>query len=106
MTDIATLNDNFRTTFTGGQVLLTAGIDSMSMDDKANILSMVRNFNDFNKGNDPYKEHDFGSFDYKGNKIFFKIDYYDRFNKRFASENPADQAVTTRVMTIMLAEEY
>ena len=106
MTDIATLNDNFRTTFTGGQVLLTAGIDSMSMDDKANILSMVRNFNDFNKGNDPYKEHDFGSFDYKGNKIFFKIDYYDRFNKRFASENPANPTVTTRVLTIMLAEEY
>lgn len=106
MNDIATLNDKFRKTFTGGQVLLTAGIDSMSMDDKANILSMVRNFNDFNKGNDPYKEHDFGSFDYKGNKIFFKIDYYDRFNKRFASENPANQTVTTRVMTIMLAEEY
>ena len=106
MNDIATLNDKFRKTFTGGQVLLTAGIDSMSMDDKANILSMVRNFNDFNKGNDPYKEHDFGSFDYKGNKIFFKIDYYDRFNKRFASENPANQTVTTRVKTIMLAEEY
>jgi len=47
MADIKTLNDNFRKTFTGGQVLLTAGIDSMSMDDKANILSMVRNFNEF-----------------------------------------------------------
>ena len=35
MNDIATLNDTFRKTFTGGQVLLTAGIDSMSMDDKA-----------------------------------------------------------------------
>ena len=105
MNDIATLNDNFRKSFTGGQVLLTAGIDSMSMDDKANILSMVRNFNKFTPDNDPYGEHDFGSFDYKGNKIFWKIDYYDE-NMYGASENPADPAKTTRILTIMLAEDW
>lgn len=105
MADIKTLNDNFRKTFTGGQVLLTAGIDSMSMDDKANILSLVRNFNEFTPDNDPYGEHDFGSFDYKGNKIFWKIDYYD-LNYEFMSENPADPDITNRVMTIMLVEEY
>ena len=105
MSDIAKLNDNLRRTFTGGQVLLTAGIDSMSMDDKANILSMVRNFNDFNEDNDPYGEHDFGSFDFKGNKIFFKIDYYD-LNYEFMSENPADPTITNRVLSILLAEEW
>lgn len=105
MNDIATLNDNFRKTFTGGQVLLTAGIYSMSMDDKANILSKVRNFNDFTEDNDPYGEHDFGSFDYKGNKIFFKIDYYD-LNYEFMSKNPANSDITNRVLSIMLAEEY
>ena len=47
MTDIATLNDNFRKTFTGGQVLLTAGIAAMSSEDKANIISLVQNFIDF-----------------------------------------------------------
>lgn len=41
MNDIATLNDNFRKTFTGGQVLLTVGIAAMSSEDKANIISMV-----------------------------------------------------------------
>ncbi len=105
MNDIATLNDTFRKTFTGGQVLLTAGIDSMSMDDKANILSKVRNFNDFTEDNDPYGEHDFGSFDYKGNKIFFKIDYYD-LNYEFMSENPANPDITNRVLTILLSCEY
>lgn len=105
MNDIATLNDNFRKTFTGGQVLLTAGIDFMSMDDKANILSKVRNFNDFTEDNDPYGEHDFGSFDCKGNKIFFKIDYYD-LNYEFMSKNPANPDITNRVLSIMLAEEY
>ena len=46
MNDIATLNDNFRKTFTGGQVLLSAGIVAMSSEDKANIISMVQNLND------------------------------------------------------------
>ena len=105
MADIATLNDNFRKTFTGGQVLLTAGIAAMNSEDKANIVSLVQNFDNFNKGNDPYGEHDFGSFDYKGNKIFFKIDYYD-LNNEFMSENPADPTVTNRVLTIMTAYEY
>lgn len=105
MSDIAKLNDNLRRTFTGGQVLLTAGIDSLPADDKANILSMVRNFNDFNEDNDVYGEHDFGSFNYKGNKIFWKIDYYD-LNYKFMSENPADPNITRRILTIMLADEY
>lgn len=106
MTDIKTLNDNFRKTFTGGQVLLTAGIDSLPTDDVANIMLLVQNFNDFTPDNDPYGEHDFGSFIYHGNKIFWKIDYYDRFNTHFSSENPADPSITKRILTIMLAEEY
>lgn len=106
MTDIATLNDNFRKTFTGGQMLLTAGIDSLTTDDVANIMLLVQNFTDFTPDNDPYGEHDFGSFMYNGNKIFWKIDYYDRFNTHFASENPADPTITKRILTIILADEY
>ncbi len=105
MTDIKTLNDNFRKKFTGGQVLLTAGIDSMNAEDVANILQLVQNFNDFTPDNDPYGEHDFGSFIYHGNKIFWKIDYYD-LNNQYMSENPANPDITNRVLTIMLAEEY
>lgn len=105
MPDIKTLNDNFRKTFTGGRVLVTAGIDSLPADDVANITLLVQNFNDFNKGNDPYGEHDFGSFMYNGNKIFWKIDYYDISNQ-YLSDDPANPSVTNRVMTIMLADEY
>ena len=105
MTDIKTLNDNFRKTFTGGQVLLTAGIDSLPTDDVANIMLLVQNFTDFTPDNDPYGEHDFGSFDYKGNKIFWKIDYYD-LNHKYMSENPANPNITNRVLTIMTVYEY
>ena len=105
MNDIATLNDTFRKTFTGGQVLLTAGIDSMSSEDKANIVSLVQNFDNFTPDNNPYSENDFGSFDYKDEKILWKIDYYD-LNNQYMSENPANPNITNRVLTIMLAEEY
>ena len=47
----------------------------------------------------------FFSIDYKGNKIFAKIDYYD-LNNQYMSENPANPDITNRVLTIMLAEEY
>lgn len=105
MTDIKTLNDNFRKTFTGGQVLLTAGINAKPTDNVANILSMVRDFNKFTPDNDPYGEHDFGNFDYKGDKVFWKIDYYD-LNNQYLSANPVNPNITNRVLTIMLAEEY
>ena len=105
MNDIAALNDNFRKTFTSGQVLLTAGIATMSSEDKANIISLVQNFDNFTPDNNPYAENDFGSFDYKGNKIFFKIDYYD-LNYEFMSKNPANPDITNHVLSIMLAEEY
>ena len=105
MTDIAIINDNFRKSFINGEVLLSASIAAMSSEDKANIISMVQNFNDFTPSNDVYGEHDFLSIDYKGNKIFAKIDYYD-LNYEFMSENPANPDITNRVLTILLSCEY
>ena len=105
MTDIATLNDKFRKSFIGGEVLLSAGIAAMSSEDKANIVALVQNFDNFTPDNNPYSENDFFSIDYKGNKIFAKIDYYD-LNYEFMSENPANPDITNRVLTILLSCEY
>jgi hypothetical protein len=68
-------------------------------------MQRVTTFDDFTPDNDPYGEHDFGSFEADGHKVFFKIDYYDKA-LAYGSENPADPAVTERVLTIMLASEY
>lgn len=105
MTDIKTLNDNFRKTFIGGRVMLTSGIRAKTQDEIAEILEKVRSFNNFTTANDPYGEHDFGSFDYKGQKIFWKIDYYD-LNYEYMSENPADPTITNQALIIMLASDY
>ncbi len=40
-----------------------------------------------------------------GNRTFFKIDYYDR-SLTFHSADAADPAVTTRVLTVMRADEH
>ena len=105
MIDVKTLNDNLRKHLIGGRVMLTAGINAKSQDDVARILSKVRHFNNFTEANDPYDEHDFGSFDYKGEKIFWKIDYYDK-SYQYLSEEPSNPNLTNRVMTVMLASEY
>lgn len=103
---IARLNDEFRTTCIGGQILVTPGIADLPLMVQAGIFRQVRAFHDFTKDNDPYGEHDFGSLDIPAvGKVFWKIDYYD-LTMQFGSEDPADRVKTRRVLTIMLAEEY
>ena len=108
MTDtdkIKQLNDAFRQTFIGGDVMLTLGVRMKSEKEVTEILERVRTFNDFNKSNDPYLEHDCSSFMYNGEKIIWKIDYYDK-NYEFLSNNPSDPTITNRILTIMTADEY
>ncbi len=62
-------------------------------------------FDDFHHANDPHAENDFGSFEADGQSIMFKIDYYDK-DLSAHSPDPSDPAVTERVITIMLAQEY
>jgi hypothetical protein len=102
---IRELNDRFRTTMTGGRMLMTAGVNALPSDVKAMVIWRVATFSEFTADNDPHEEHDFGNFELAGRKFFFKIDYFDA-NMEFGSEDPADPAKTTRALTIMLAEEY
>ena len=102
---IRALNDAFRTTMTGGTVLMTAGINAMPSDVQARVIRRVATFSDFNNENDPHGEHDFGNFEVARRKMYWKIDYYDA-TMEFGSEDPADPSKTTRVLTIMLADDY
>jgi hypothetical protein len=104
-TRIRLLNDAFRSTFLGGKVVMTQGVDTLPAVRKAEVLSKVQAFADFNGENDPHGEHDFGSFDVAGQTYFFKVDYYAP-DMEGGSEDPADPDKTTRVLTIMRANEY
>ena len=102
---IAALNDAFRKSMHGGRVVITAGVNALPPDVKQEILEAVRGFQDFGPDNDPWGEHDFGSLRIAGHRIMWKIDYYDA-DCLYGSEDPSDPAKTTRVMTILLAQEY
>ena len=108
MTDaaaIAKLNDEFRLNPSLGILVLTTGIRAFGNNYIKEIIKQVREYNNFNTDNDPYGEHDFVSIIFKGHKIFWKIDYYDR-KFMYLSPNVCKPRLTNRVMTIMLAEEY
>ena len=57
---IRVLNDNFRSTFVGGQVVTTAGVAELAVDTKARLLLAVHSFSEFTSDNDPHGEHDSG----------------------------------------------
>lgn len=102
---IRTLNDQLRTTLTGGRVVMTQGVNALADDTLAKVLRTVNTFNEFTSDNDPYGTHEFGMFEVDDERVMFKIDAYDE-NLEHGSPNPADPEVTRRVMTILLASEY
>ena len=104
-TTIAALNDAFRRTFAGGRLVMTAGVAALSRPEQAAIMRAVATFADFTADNDPHGEHDFGLVEWGSSRFFWKIDCYDR-GLEFGSPDPTDPAVTVRVLTIMLADEY
>ena len=102
---IRALNDELRQHLTGGRAMITPGIAALGPAAVARLVKTIAVFDDFCQANDPYGEHDFGAFEAEGHTIFFKIDYFDTA-LAYHSPDPADPAVTERVLTIMLAEEY
>jgi hypothetical protein len=103
---IRALNDELRQNFTTGTALMTAGVAALGAEAVARIVKTIAVYDDFCHANDPYEEHDFGSFEADGHTIFFKIDYFDNSRSYYHSPDPSDPSVTERVITIMLAEEY
>src|SRR5215470_10255263 len=109
---IRILNDAFRADLSpigpalaGNKLHITRGVADRGNAFIDRAVQAVRDFSDFTEANDPHGEHDFGSFELDGIKLFWKIDYYDQ-NLDMGSPDPADHTVTRRVLTILLAAEY
>jgi len=96
----------------------TEGFRALSDKDQSRVRELIETFDAFTPDNNPYGERDFGVIYQNGEgrwtttrparsaeTVFWKIDAYDR-DLRFGSDDPANPAVTRRVLTIMLASEY
>ena len=102
---IRALNDELRQQLLGGVAVITPGVAALGQEAVERIVRTIAVYGDFCHANDPHEEHDFGAFEADGQKIFFKIDYYDK-TLTYHSPDPSDPTVTERVITVMLAEEY
>ena len=80
--------------FSPNRLVLTRGIADTFENKLEELFERIRTFDAFTPDNDPWEEHDFGSFEFCGKKVFWKIDDYD-----------GEQGLQL-VFTILLADEY
>ena len=119
---IAELNDLARRAMgVACKAVATVGFRSLPVADQSHVRTLIETFNAFDADNDPHGEHDFGCIyqllcgrwttarprlrEEERERVFWKLDYYD-LDMCFASEDAANPAITQRVLTIMLADEY
>lgn len=119
---IARLNDLARRAMgVACTAVATAGFRSLPDADQSCVRELIETFDAFTEDNDPHGERDFGTIyqlrdgswtterprnqEDERERVFWKLDYYDR-NLEFASEDAANPAITRRVLTIMLSDEY
>ena len=102
---IAAQNDAARTTLQDCRLVVTQGVAALGDIDA--IIARVQAFDAFTTDNDPYGEHDFGSFEFGEDRqlIFWKFDYYD-LDMNGASPDATEPSVTCRVLTVLLGIEY
>jgi len=108
---IARLNDLLRQGDTKiGEIRIARTVKALPPEQQQKLLQLVRDFNSFEAGNDPYGERDFLTIKLDGESYFFKIDYFDKQawleNREVGSELPEDPDKTWRIATLMHSDEY
>ena len=119
---IARLNDQARQAMgVACTAVVTVGFRSLPEVDQSRVRELIETFDAFDDDNDPHGERDFGTIyqltdgrwtterprmrEDERERVFWKFDYYDR-QMEFASDDAANPAITRRVLTIMLSDEY
>ena len=102
---IAQLNDQLRKTLSGGDVMGTRGVRSLTGFTASELARALAKYDAFDVDNDPHGERDFGDVELCDATLLWKIDYYDH-QLQYASSDPADPHRTVCVLTVMLESEY
>jgi hypothetical protein len=91
--------------FEDGRVVMTAAVKVLPVELRAAAIVAMQAHTVFAKDDDPYEEHDWASFELGGQRFVWTIDCYDE-TRTYRSRDPCDELVTTRVLTLMLAQDY
>ena len=119
---IAVLNDRARAAMgLACTAVATVGFRSLPEADQSCVRELIETYDAFDEDNDPHGERDFGTIyqladggwttdrprcrDDERERVFWKIDCDDA-SLTYASEDAADPAITRRVLTVMLSDEY
>jgi Protein of unknown function (DUF3768) len=119
---IARLNDQARQAMgVACPAVATFGFRSLPEADQSFVRELVETFDAFDEDNDPHGERDFGTIyqladgrwtterprlrEDERERVFWKLDCYDR-DLAGGSDDAANPAITRRVLTIMLSDEY
>lgn len=102
---IATLKYELRKDGTGGSISITRGVTSIEGADREALLAALAAFDSFDLNDGPHGGRDFGDLTMWNTELLLKLDY-NAPGLCFGSNDPADPAVTHRVLTIMLPEEW
>ena len=115
---IAEKNDAFRKAVLfspqpDGKAMMTQRIADLGKLTCLWLYREIANFDAFEEGNDPYGEHDFGSFtisvdnlftgEAEKRKVIWKIDYWEDETLQWGTE---DKLNCYRILTIMFIDEY
>lgn len=113
---VAAQNDAFRKGACGlgprpardaGIVVCTHALSARDPAFLAKARRAIGEIDTFDPENDPDGFHDFGAVCVDGQKVWFKLDLYERGSEfRFGAETPDDPARTVRVMTLMLPSDW
>ena len=102
---IAQLNDQLRKTGQGGTIMVTRSVMNLTGFEAGLLAEALAEYDAFDADNDPHGERDFGDLTLFGADLLWKVDYYD-VSLQFGSDDPADSAITKRVLTVMTASDW
>ena len=75
---IRALDDHLRKHPTSDVAIMTPGVAALGQEAANRIIKTITTFDDFCHANNPYENHDNGSFEADGRTVLFKIDHYER----------------------------
>lgn len=89
-----------------GRLMMSSGVADRDALFHHRCIAALATYDAWTQDNDPHGEADMCVLDVQGETVWAKLDYYDRHDQNFGSEDPADPAKTLRIGTLMLPEEY